>query len=252
MREYVLRLDYERGVHPVMDVFIEHPEMVARSIDVSASLDGGWRIVRVNGPAAALEALETVYLNPAICNDCTYPHPACDGTFEYDVIESSPTAKTIYKYASDVSYCHSVTFLALSHFGEGLVFDTEQRGRIYRYRILVPQNADMGGFREVLDDGLPTGVTLDVERIGESNGWNRPRLPTSEPPFEQRQALETAWQLGYYETPRQAQLEDIAGELGLPLTTLRYRLRRAEAWALEHVIDAIATPAGRAVVTPDP
>ena len=243
MREYVLRLDYERRVHPVMDVFIEHPELIATSLDVSASLEGGWRIVRVTGPTDALDALEAVYLDPEICNDCTYPHPACDGEFTYDVLESSPTARTIYKYASDVSYCHSVTFLALTHFGEGLVFDTEQRGRTYRYRILVPADADVGGFQAVLDDGLPAGVSLDVERVGETDGWDGRERTVSALPFEQRQALETALRMGYYETPRGSKLADIAAELDLPLTTLRYRLRRAEAWGMGWIREAIPADA---------
>lgn len=251
MREYVLRLDYERGVHPVMDVFIQHPEMIARSLDVSASSDGGWRIVRLTGPEGALDALEEVYLNPDICNDCTFPHPACDSEFEYQMLESEPTERTVYKYASDVSYCHSVTFLALSHFGPGLVFDAEQRGARYRYRILVPDGAGMSGFRETLENGLPDGISFDVERIGDAGRWRRPGCSVTELPFEQRRALESAQRMGYYEIPRQAALEDIAGALDLPLTTLRYRLRRAEAWALDCVLADTppGSPSGESVIS---
>lgn len=252
MREYVLRLEYQSGVHPMMDVFIEHPEMVARSLDVSATLDGGWRIVRVTGPTAALDALEDVYLDPDICNDCTYPHPACDGDFEYDLLEKDQTARTIYKYASDVTYCHSVTFLALSHFGDGLVFHTEQRGRVYRYRILIPDGFDMSGFQDVLEAKLPDGVALTVERVSPSASWTPPSESAHDLPFEQRQALETARRMGYYETPRRAQLADIAAELDLPLTTLRYRLRRAEAWGIDHVMGSIPTEAGRPPDQPTP
>lgn len=229
MREYVLRLEYDRGVHPVMDVFIDHPEMVATSLDISASLDGGWRIVRTTGPEAALDALETVYLNPAICNDCTFPHPACDGEFAYEVLEAEPTARTIYKYTSSLSYCHSVTFLALSHFGSGLVFDATQRGATYRYRILLPGGEAVRGFHDVLAVELPDGVTLHAERIGDPGDWRRPPTSVEELPYAHRQALETAHRLGYYETPRDATLETIAASLDLPLSTLRYRLRRAEA-----------------------
>ncbi len=243
MREYVLELTYETGVHPVMDVFIEYQDLIAKSLDISASLDGGWRIVRLNGPEEALDALEEVYLNPDICNDCTFPHPACDGEFEYQVLESESTARTIYKYADDISYCHSVTFLALSYFGTGIVFESEQRGRKYRYRIVVPSDREMQGFRVFLDDGLPDGVSLRVERIGEATHWEQPENAITALPFEQRQALETARKMGYYETPRAASLEDIATALEQPLTTLRYRLRRAEAWALDQVLaDAQLTP----------
>lgn len=250
MREYVLQLEYELGVHPVMDVFIQHPDMIAKSLDISVSLDGGWRIVRVTGPEEALAALEDVYLNPDICNDCVFPHPACDGEFEYQVLESEPTARTIYKYVSDVSYCHSVTFLALSHFGTGLIFDAEQRGSTYRYRILVPSGVTVRGFRDVLDEGLPDGVSVTVERIGEPHHWIHPRYSITDLPFEQRQALETAFHMGYYETPRRSVLADIATELDIPLTTLRYRLRRAEAWALDDVFARTQLRDERSIQTP--
>nr|WP_162562589.1 helix-turn-helix domain-containing protein [Salinigranum rubrum] len=151
------------------------------------------------------------------------------------MLESDPTARVIYKYVSDLSYCHSVTFLALSHFGTGLVFDAEQRGAVYRYRILAPNDTDMRGFGDLLDEELPDGVSVDVERIGDPDQWRRQESSVTELPFEQRQALETAFQMGYYETPRQSVLDEISTELDLPLSTLRYRLRRAEAWALERL-----------------
>lgn len=249
MREYVLQLEYETGVHPVMDVFIEHPAMLAKSLDISVSLDGGWRIVRVSGPEQALDALETVYMNPDICNDCVFPHPACDGEFEYQVLESAPTTRTIYRYVTSVSYCHSVTFLALSHFGPGLIFESEQRGARYRYRILVPSESEMSGFRSVLEDGLPEGVVLTVERVGDATHWGESPSSIADLPYEQRQALELAFNEGYYDTPRQVTLEDLAEALQLPLTTLRYRLRRAEAQALAQILgpteDSLATPPPR-------
>lgn len=235
MREYVFRLGYESGVHPVNDIFIRHPDMVARSLDISSSLNCGWRIVRLTGPEAALDALEEVYLDPEVCNDCTIPHPACDGEFEYQVLESAPEARTVYRYSANVSYCHSVAFLALSHAGEGLVFDAVRRGPVERHRILAPDDERMSGFREHLDDGLPDSVSVDVERIGAPDRWLGLVPSVKELPYEQRQALETAYGKGYYETPRGATLEEVADSLDIPLTTLRYRLRRAEEWVMDGV-----------------
>lgn len=242
MREYVLRAEYDEGIHPVMDIFIQYPDLFAKSLDISVSLDGGWRIIRVTGPEEALDALEEVYLNPDVCNDCVFPHPSCDGEFEYDVLESTQTARTIYKYTADVSYCHSVTFLALSHFGPGLIFDSEQRGPVYRYRILVPNEEKMSGFHETLDESLPDGISVEIARISEASQWDGSGYSLAELPYEQRQALTKARQMGYYETPREATLEEIATELDLPLTTLRYRLRRAEDWVMGQVLsDEIST-----------
>jgi predicted DNA binding protein len=46
---------------------------------------------------------------------------------------------------------------------------------------------------------------------------------------EQRRVLEVAFEAGYYETPRETTLDDIADRLDWPRSTVSYRLRRAEA-----------------------
>jgi hypothetical protein len=40
MREYVLLLEYDRGVHPIRDTFIDHPEIVVRALDISLGYVG--------------------------------------------------------------------------------------------------------------------------------------------------------------------------------------------------------------------
>lgn len=243
MREYVFLLTYDRGIDPVRDVFIDQPDMVATALDISASPDGGWRIERITGPEEALDELETLYLNPEICNECVFPHPACDAEFEYQVLEREPTARTIYRFTTDVSYCHSVSYLAVENLGSGLVFDATQRGADYEWRILVPDEERINGFYETLRENLPDGVSFDVRQVGTADRWQQPRSPHHETdlPYEQREALETAIRLGYYSHPRDATLEHIADELDIPLTTLRYRLRRAEEWAVTGAFQNVST-----------
>ena len=50
---------------------------------------------------------------------------------------------------------------------------------------------------------------------------------------EQRAALEAAVEHGYYETPREVTVDDLATRLEIPRSTLTYRLRRAEAYLAE-------------------
>lgn len=243
MREYVLLFEFDRGVHPVRDVFIDHPDLLANALAISASADSGWRVERITGPASALDELESVYLDPDICNECIYLHPRCDATFEYEVLETEPTARTIYRSTTEESFCYSVSALAVATLGTGLVFDALQQGPYYEWRVLVPADRELGAFDEALRDDLPTGVTVQVRRIGRPDRWNRRRQRrVLDLPYEQRQALETAVRLGYYEHPRTATLEDIAEALDLPLTTLRYRLRRAEAWGID--VARRSTPVG--------
>lgn len=232
MREYVLLLEYDRGVHPVRDVFIDHPEVVATALDVSIALDSGWRVERLTGPERELDAVESVYVDER-CNDCTYPTPACDTELEYQVLEREPTARTVYRHVTDMSYCSSLGYLALETLGNGLVFDATQRGPYYEWRVLVPAERNVDALHRTLREDLPEGVSLTVRRIGTPERWLQAKRPQSgaDLPFEQREAIETARRLGYYDHPRKTTMEDIAVELDLPLTTLRYRLRRAEAWA---------------------
>ena len=238
MREYVFLLEYERGVHPTRDALIDNPEVVVTTLDVSLSTDRGWRVERMTGPEDALETVEAVFFDDQ-CNDCTYPTPDCDATAEYHVLEREKGARTIYRNVPQMTYCHAVSYLALETFGDGLVFDATQRGPFYEWRILIPTDRNVDEFHRRLQEDLPEGVSLDLRRAGTPERWlqaNRLRQGT-DLPYEQREAIETAKQMGYYEHPRTASLETVAEELDLPVTTLRYRLRRAEAWATETALE---------------
>lgn len=93
--------------------------MVAIALDISASPEGGWRVERITGPEEALDELETVYMDTDICNECAYPHPSCDDEVEYQVLERETTARTSYRFTTDVSYYHSVSYLAREYLAKG-------------------------------------------------------------------------------------------------------------------------------------
>jgi hypothetical protein len=245
MREYVFLLEYDPGVHPIRDFFIDHPDVVATTLDMSIVSDGGWRIERVTGPEQDLDALESVYFDEH-CNDCAYPTADCDTTFSYQVIERDPTERTIYRHVTEMSYCTSLGYLAYETFGDGLVFDATQRGPYYEWRLLVPTDRDVDAFRRTLQEDLPDGVTLAVRRVGTPDRWDGTRQPQNDTdlPYEQRQALEAAVRMGYYDHPRDATLGDLATHLDLPVTTLRYRLRRAEAWAATVALSEVGARPG--------
>jgi len=57
----------------------------------------------------------------------------------------------------------------------------------------------------------------------------------------QREAVRTAYELGYFDIPRQASLEDVAAELGITASSLSERLRRAQTHLVENHVDP-ATP----------
>ena len=73
---------------------------------------------------------------------------------------------------------------------------------------------------------LPEAVDATVERIGEYDRRRAPDVPLTD---RQREVVALAADLGYYDVPRTATLEDVAAELGVAASTVSDHLRKAEA-----------------------
>lgn len=83
-------------------------------------------------------------------------------------------------------------------------------------------------------DAVPDPVRVDIEEISGLGA-----LPQTLPaglPDRQREAVETALALGYYEIPRTASHEDVAEELGCAPSTAAEHIRKAEATIIETVL----------------
>jgi hypothetical protein len=70
---------------------------------------------------------------------------------------------------------------------------------------------------------IPDDVSVDVLRTGTYNRSRGVRLSA-----RQREALTVAWEVGYYDTPRAADLAAVANELDCASSTASDLLRRAE------------------------
>ncbi|SFC24782.1 HTH DNA binding domain [Halobiforma haloterrestris] len=111
---------------------------------------------------------------------------------------------------------------------------------------------------EVTGDGwTQTGWFADRETFDEfrtfwqRNGYFRLRRLTRdgepEPPGDgltdrQREALRTAYELGYFDIPRDASLEDVAAELGISASSVSERLRRAQTQLIEETVAPMWPP----------
>ncbi len=86
--------------------------------------------------------------------------------------------------------------------------------------------------RRVIDE-IPDPVRVELEQLSDYDPKRRelPSLLTS----RQREMLDTAVRLGYYEVPRDATHEDIADELGVSTTTVGEHLRKIEARMLTEI-----------------
>ncbi|MCU4925264.1 helix-turn-helix domain-containing protein [Halobacteria archaeon AArc-dxtr1] len=225
MREFVFALEYDPGTNPVADALADNPGTQVRSLSCHVTPESLWRVDHATGSAAALETLETAYRDVTYCADCLI-RDDCGADCETQVLDRSSDELVVYTYWDRTDVCTSVPHVALDQLGEGLLFETYREGRRYRWRI-------------VLDDEAPIHTFFDAlgEEVGECAGMEMLRLtdvdPNRDTPderlrAEQRQALRAAVDRGYYETPRAIDLTQLAAELGIPRSTLSYRLQRAE------------------------
>lgn len=72
-----------------------------------------------------------------------------------------------------------------------------------------------------------------LRRLVRDEGAGDSNAALTEP---QREALRTAYEMGYFDVPRSASLEEIAGELGITASSLSERLRRAQTRLVETTV----------------
>jgi len=79
-------------------------------------------------------------------------------------------------------------------------------------------------------EGMPDGVETTVDRVGEYDGAD---AAVGALTARQRETLRVARELGYFEVPRAAGVEDVAAELDCAPGTAAEHLRKAEATVIE-------------------
>lgn len=94
---------------------------------------------------------------------------------------------------------------------------------------------DTEGLQRAFDDS-PDALDIDIEEIGQFRG----RLDEIETTLSERQreAVEAALALGYYEQPREATQADVAAELDCSPQTAGSHLRKAESKVMQVVLAA--------------
>ena len=85
-------------------------------------------------------------------------------------------------------------------------------------------------------DGVPDGVGVTVERVG--GKCVAADSVVGRLSARQREAVEIALELGYYDVPREATTEDVGDELGCATSTAAEHLQKAEIRVMSSLLDS--------------
>jgi len=236
MREFEFTVHYEPGADDLMDLFIDSPSLSARSRACFANEVAMWRIDHVAGPAGVLEQLDDIYLDESACNECLDMHE-CDSTREYQLLDRSAEHRLIYTHREEIDRCHSIPYLAVDCVGDGVLLDAERSGADYVWRVLMPEASPVGELYDTIDAKLRSGLSLELNHVAESTGWEMQGTVNDDLSVEERRTLETAVDAGYYQTPRETTVNDLGSRLDVPRSTVQYRLQRAEQKVVEGFVD---------------
>ena len=227
MREFTFDIVYDPGADPVMDVFIEHPTLVAEALHGCATKDRFWRIERLIGPTAALDAVERLRLDET-AQTGSVTETDCSATQYHDVLDRSDDERVIYSHVENVTDGESVETLAGRYLPHGSLYCTTRRENCHSWRIFVRSDEKVGLLYDALGAHLRAGLSFRMGHLRDAEGWGHDPLGSVSLPPDQRSAMRAALDHGYYRTPREITLDDLAAELDVPRSTLSYRLRRAE------------------------
>lgn len=227
MRELVFALEYAPGTNAVADILAANPETTIRSLSCHVSPDHLWRVDHVAGSDDALDELADTVASAEYYTDCLARRD-CEADWKTDVLDRTDDALVLYSYWTRTPSCTSIPHLALDHFGDGLIFQTTWVGHRYEWRIIAPDDTTYHAFRDSIEAEIDDTTGVTFIRVGDAEEAT-PDEGSAALTRAQDAAIRAAVDHGYYETPREIETYELADRLGIPGSTLSYRLRRAEA-----------------------
>lgn len=227
MREFVFDIHYEGEPGPLQKLF--DSEQLPSSTAVGGCISDGefWRIERFTDSEAALEDIDTSMLEQLLAIESITPDP-CDGTIHIEVLERGATGYEVYYHIENVTDCESVSSLAVEYLGEDVLFELERGAGHETWTVVMESDDGIGLLYDGLQAILRPTIRFEFGHIGQASDRRMNLFAKKDLPPEQRDALVSAVERGYYETPRQVTLDELSDELDWPRSTLSYRLRRAE------------------------
>jgi predicted DNA binding protein len=228
MREFLFSLTYSRGVDRYMDAFIEEESLRSEAIVSCLDTDQFWQLERVTGEPEALDQLDPLLLDESLDRESVSTRD-CRGVRRHDLLEEASRHRIVYTHVSEITYCDAVPLIATQYLSGGVVFEVVRRGEQARWRVLMQSDEKVGMVYDTLGAQLADGIDFEFGHLEDATGWRHSLLSSRSLRSEQRETLELAVDRGYFETPREVTLDELADELDLPRSTVSYRLRRATA-----------------------
>lgn len=229
MRELLISVEYAEGADPVMDVFREHgSELSSHAIVSCVDRDKSWHVERFEGPRSALDQIKSVRCDrDSPREDMT--DTGCGATRHSNLLERSPNTLVVHTFVKGMHTCDSVVALAGRLLDPGFVVQARRQGHRQDFRLLLQSDENVDVFCERVEEHLADGISFQFGRLGEAEWWSQDSLSPVTLPQEQRETLRMAVNEGYYETPREVTVGELAEKLDIPQSTASYRLRQAEA-----------------------
>lgn len=235
MREFVFEIQYEADADELIDLFIETPG--ARSTTFLCSMGNAqlWRLDRITGPTSLVEQA-TALLTESTYNQLSISDRACGGRHYSDILENGSRRSLIYSYFENLVHCDSVPTITNRYITGALLFEVIRHEDTERWRILMEDDKKVGMLYDTLGGLLQDGLSFHFDHVSDTTGPLLTLFDSVSIRPEQSQVLELAAEMGYYETPRETTLDELAAELDWPRSTVSYRLRKAEAALVESYI----------------
>lgn len=236
MYDFSFTITYDSGADEYMDVFIEHESLRSESLYACLDPSKMWVLELITGDPDELAGVDDVVFDDSV-DRYSITERSCNATCQTSRLTEKTRQRVFYTYVSDVKHYDAIPLIGAKYFSDGVLFKQTRSGEDTRWNVLVQNDKNVGLLYDTVNGRLANGLEFSFEHMTEADQWESRLFPSSGIPAEQREALTAAVNRGYFETPREVALDDLARELGLPRSTLSYRLRRATAELAKAFVD---------------
>jgi predicted DNA binding protein len=228
MYDFTFEITYETGADEYVDLFIDRESLRSEAIYSCLEPTELWMLESVTGDPNDLEAVDELLLNESVDRESITARD-CNATRTTSLLTEEQRRRVAYTYLSDIDYCESIPLIAAKYIGGGVLFEQSRMGDTTQWRVLAQDDSKIGLLYDTLSAKLGEGLSFSFEHLTEVDHWESSLLSPMDMRAEQREILKIAVERGYFETPREVTLDELAEELDLPRSTVSYRLRRATA-----------------------